>query len=390
MIFLKAQDGSGYADEALKKHLFKGLKALGKRERILFITPATPLEEKLTAWATEYYAECYKVILPIRDFCSSKGHFFDKDLLANKEWEEDVVTLGTVDPPMIKELSGGHLSLSWKVQVNKLLVTGGFDLILSFSGVTPNEFTGFSGPLDNIFLRSGGTEGVNKYRYLAALYGQEKIIGQVENPVQELLDYAFTNYAKDLPLVFVHSLLSIEGEAIALFIGDDRESFNEACNLVKRLNITQLEQPVKKIVVSLDESYTTIWRANQAITHTRGALADGGELVIIAPLVERFCFNPKRETLIRKYGYSGREAILDAVTHNDDLKENLAIAAHLINSSSEGRFTVRYCSSRLNRRVLESVGFLWGEVKEYQGEKDVYYISNMINGLWRVKHAAPL
>ncbi|NLA92557.1 MAG: hypothetical protein GX842_03835, partial [Spirochaetales bacterium] len=301
MIFLKTQESDGYSDEALKKHFFRALKALGKRERILLITPPTPTEEKLAAWAIEYYEGANTTLLPIQRVCSLQEIPPTLTQFIDPQWDEEVVTLGTVEAEMIKELSGGHLSFSWKAVVNKLLVAGGYDLILSFSQVVPNEFTGFSGPLDNVLLRSAGVRGVNKYRYLAALYGQEKIIGRKENPIQSLLKYAYENFVEGLPLVFVHSLPAQDERASGLYVGDDEESFNEACEWSRKIGFTLLDAPLERIVVTLGEEYKTLWHATEAIARTRLALAEGGELIIIAPYVERFCYNAEREELIKKY-----------------------------------------------------------------------------------------
>ncbi len=382
MIFLKTQESDGYSEEALKKHFYRALKALGKRERILLITPSTPTEEKLAAWAIEYFEGANTTLLPIQRVCALEEIPPSFTQFIDPQWDEEVVTLGTVEADMIKEISGGHLSFSWKAEVSKLLVTGGYDLILSFSQVVANEFTGFSGPLDNILLRSAGVRGVNKYRYLAALYGQEKIIGRQTNPVQSLIKYAYENFVEGLPLVFVHSLPSHGEGAGGLYVGDDEESFIEACEWSKKISFSLFDEPLERIVVTLGEEYKTLWQATEAIARTRGALAEGGELIIIAPHLERFCYNSEREELIKKYGYRGREVLIKEVAQKDDLKENLAVAAHLINGSTEEHFALRICGSKLSRSEIEGVGFLHGELKEYEAPLQ---ISNVAHGLWATK-----
>lgn len=382
MIFLKTQESGGYSEETLKKHFFKALKALGKRERVLLITPKTPTEERLATWAIEYYEGGSTTLLPIRGVCSKEELSYPPDQFVDPNWEEEVVCLGTIEAPMIKELSGGHLSFNWRALVNKLLVSGGYDLILSFSQVNANQFTGFSGPLDNILLRPAGAAGVNKYRYLAALYGQEKIIGRRDNPVQSLLKFAYDNFVEGLPLVFVSTVYNKEGVVSGLFMGDDEESFGEACEWSKKGNFTLLDAPVERIVVTLGEEYKTWWHASEVIAHTRGALAPGGELIIVAPYIERLCYNRAREGMVKKYGYRGREVLIKEVAQNDDLKESLAVAAHLINGSTEEHFSIRICGSRLSRSAIEGVGFLHGEVQEFDAPLK---ISNVAHGLWATK-----
>jgi hypothetical protein len=66
--------------------------------------------------------------------------------------------------------------------------------------------------------------------------------------------------------------------------------------------------------------------------------------------------------LIRKYGYRGTPAILEAVSANADLANDLSAAAHLLHGSSEGRFTIRLCPGHLTRDGVEGVGFEYGDL----------------------------
>jgi hypothetical protein len=127
------------------------------------------------------------------------------------------------------------------------------------------------------------------------------------------------------------------------------------------------------------------------------ALADGGELIILAPGVKSFGEDNPIDVLIRKYGYRGTPATLAAVNANDDLRSNLGAAAHLIHGSSEGRFAIRWCPGHLSKAEIEGVGYQYGELQamvEYFdprnlrdgyhciGGEQVFYISNPGLGLW--------
>ena len=186
---------------------------------------------------------------------------------------------------------------------------------------------------------------------------------------------------------------------MGLFMGDDRECFDEACELSLQVNFTMVEQPLRKVVVYLDPGeYRTTWLGNKSIYRTRMAIADGGELIVLAPGVHTFGEDKEIDRLIRKYGYRGTETVLSAVEQHDELKHNLSAAAHLIHGSSEGRFTIRYCPGRMSRQEVESVGYLYGDLKQmterYMGEKPAerwnttadgeryYFISNPAVGLW--------
>ncbi|OPZ76332.1 MAG: hypothetical protein BWY77_01928 [bacterium ADurb.Bin431] len=186
-----------------------------------------------------------------------------------------------------------------------------------------------------------------------------------------------------------------------LFIGDDEECFQRASELSLQVNFEMLEQPLYKVVVYLDPAeFKTTWLGNKAIYRTRMAIADGGELVILAPGLKEFGEDARMDALIRKYGYSGTPQILAAVKENADLQENLGAAAHLVHGSSEGRFSITYCPGHISAGEIEGVGFGYADLKTMTGRYPVdklqdgwnraadgerfFYISNPALGLWAV------
>ncbi|MCL2031306.1 MAG: D-mannonate epimerase, partial [Oscillospiraceae bacterium] len=146
-----------------------------------------------------------------------------------------------------------------------------------------------------------------------------------------------------------------------------------------------------------EDEFKSTWLGNKAIYRTRMAMADGGRLIIIGPGVRRFGEDDRVDALIRKYGYAGRERILAQVRENEDLRENLSAAAHLIQASPEGRFSVIYAAGKLTREEIEGVGFGYMPLEEalrlydpavlkdgpntLSGE-EIFYISNPALGLW--------
>ena len=86
----------------------------------------------------------------------------------------------------------------------------------------------------------------------------------------------------------------------------DMETYLAAARQSRAQNITLFDEPVQKIVCVMqgDEFFST-WVANKAVYRTRMALADQGELRIIAPGLKRFGEQPEVDALIRKYGYCG-------------------------------------------------------------------------------------
>jgi nickel-dependent lactate racemase len=313
------------------------------------------------------------------------------------------VTLGEVPAEFIHQQSEGKLNYPWKAQVNKLLVEGSFDLILSVGQIVPHEVIGMAGYNKNVFVGTGGPEGINKSHFLGAVYGMERIMGRADNPVRRVLNYASQHFAKHLPIVYVLTVVA-QGDdgrlkVRGLFVGDDEECFCLAAALSLKVNFKMLGEPLRKVVVFLDPGeFKSTWLGNKSVYRTRMAIADGGELIVLAPGLKEFGEDKQIDALIRKYGYVGTPKVLALVQEQEDLRNNLSAAAHLIHGSSEGRFSITYCPGNLTQREIESVNFGFADLekttKRYSPEKlkdgfntlsdgeEIFYISNPALGLW--------
>jgi nickel-dependent lactate racemase len=394
--------------------LLESLAKLGKRERVLVVPPdQSRLHSRagdLTRYAWEYYGDQLQAVLPALGTHAPMqpeqiARMFGAmpiELFRVHNWRTDVETLGEVPAEFIYEQSEGKLNYSWPAQVNRLITRGGFDLILSIGQVVPHEVIGMANYNKNILVGTGGRESINRSHYLSAVYGMERLMGRAENPVRSILNYASDRFLRHLPIVYV---LTVVGRADdnrlavrGLFIGDDAECFHHAAALSLKVNFETLDAPIRKAVVYLDpHEFHSTWLGNKAVYRTRMALADGAELIILAPGVKEFGADRDIDVLIRKYGYRGTPATLEAVSANADLRSDLSAAAHLIHGSSEGRFTIRWCPGHLTKEEVEGVGFEYGDLKtmlaRYDPQKlrygynrvdgeDVFFIPNPGLGLW--------
>jgi hypothetical protein len=269
--------------------------------------------------------------------------------------------------------------------------------------VVPHEVIGMASYNKNLLIGTGGAEGINKSHFLGAVYGMERIMGKADNPVRQLLNYASSLYLKDLPVIYVHTVIGRDktGNLVVrgLFIGDDEDVFKLASDLSLKVNFTLVKKPLKKVVVWLDPAeYRSTWLGNKSIYRTRMAIADNGSLIVLAPGLREFGEDKEIDRLIRRYGYRGTPSTLKSVEKNSELKKNLSAAAHLIHGSTEGRFTVTYCPGVVSKSEIESVNFKYGSLdealKRYNPEKlregsnvmadgeVIFYISNPATGLW--------
>ena len=217
----------------------------------------------------------------------------------------------------VKEVSEGRVDYAWPAQVNRLLKEGGHDLILSIGQVVPHEVIGMANYNKNIFVGTGGPEGINKSHFLGAAYGMERIMGRAQGPVRQVLNYASEHFATDLPLVYIQTVIgrNDKGELVTrgIYIGDDEACFLRAAELSLAVNFEMLDRPLHKVVVYLEpEEFRSTWLGNKSIYRTRMAMADEGELIVLAPGLKEFGEDPEIDCLIRKYGYRGTPATLDA------------------------------------------------------------------------------
>ncbi len=405
-------------NDDLKKGLFEAfaeLKNEGKGKKVLAVPPDfTRFHSRagiLTSYAYNYFGNSFTDILPAlgthtpmtKEELSRMFPGVPHDIFREHKWKEELKTLGTVPGSFISKHTEGKLDFDWPAQVNSLLVDGGFDLILSIGQVVPHEVVGMANYNKNIFVGTGGSEGINKSHFIGAVYGMERMMGRADTPVRRVLNYASDHFAQNLPIVYVQTVVGMDdkGELVTrgLFIGDDIECFEKASDLSLEVNFKMLDKPLKKVVVYLDpEEFRSTWLGNKSIYRTRMAIADGGELIVLAPGVKEFGEDPEIDRLIRKYGYRGTEKTLDYVNNNKELQLSLGAAAHLIHGSTEERFSVTYCPGQLSREEIESVNFNYGSLEEMQKRynptelkdgyntlssgEEIYYISNPALGLW--------
>jgi nickel-dependent lactate racemase len=415
LFFATGSPDTELSEADIRHGLFRALDQLGPRQTVLAVPPDyTRFHSKsgeLTELIWEYYGNALVDVLPAlgthkqmtdKEIASMFGAT-PRDLFRIHDWRNDIVTLGEVPGEFMLEVSEGKLDYPWPAQVNKLLRDGGHDLILSIGQVVPHEVVGMANGSKNIFVGTGGVLGIHRSHFLGAVYGMERMMGRADTPVRRVLNYASEHFGKELPqIVYVQTVVNknAAGKLVmrGLFIGDDSECFERAAELSLQCNFLMMDREIKKAVVFLDpHEFRSTWLGNKSVYRTRMALADNAELIVLAPGVHEFGEDAAIDVLIRKYGYCGTPATLEAVKHDPALASNLSAAAHLIHGSSEGRFTIRYCPGHLTREEIEGVHFEYGDLAEYTAKYDpavltdgwnvvdgeeIFYISNPGLGLW--------
>jgi nickel-dependent lactate racemase len=330
------------------------------------------------------------------------------DAFREHRWREDLLRLGSVPSGFVHQVSDGVLR-EWMpdyevpVEVNRCLVEGGYGAIISVGQVLPHEVAGMANGFKNVLVGAGGRETINRTHFLGAAYGMERMMGRADTPVRAVLTYAHEHYLAELGIVYIMTVMEPdpEGEVTmrGIFVGDDNEAFLMAAELSRQVNLTVLERPRGRAVAYLaPNEFKSTWLGNKAIYRTRMAIADGGELTVLAPAVAGFGEDAEIDRLIRRYGYRGTRSTLEATMDNEELRDNLSAAAHLIHGSSEGRFRVVYATNHdlLSREEVEGVGFEWMDVadalEQYppgqlrDGDNDgFYFVRCPALGLWATR-----
>lgn len=419
LYYARGGENISFSDQELQAALEETFEKLGPQQKVLALPPDITRYHsqagKLTAMTHDYFGGALTDIMPALGThvpmtdAEIKKMFpgVPNTLFREHKWRKDLTTVGTVPGAFVKEQTEGKLDFDWPAQVNSTLIEGNYDLVLSLGQVVPHEVIGLANYNKNIFVGTGGREGINKSHFIGAVHGMERIMGRADNPVRAVLNYASEHFGEKLPkIVYV---LTVVGRAEdgslpvrGLFIGDDHECFYKAAELSLKVNFTMLERPIKKAVVYLDpEEFRSTWLGNKSIYRTRMAIADEGELIVLAPGIKEFGEDHENDKIIRKYGYVTTPEVLDLVEKNEDLQESLGVAAHLIHGSSEGRFSITYCPGHLSKEEIEGVGYRYADLDEMRKRynpaelkdgwntlpdgEEIYYVSNPAIGLWAVE-----
>ena len=416
-IFLKAKTDEGLSPEEIKDALLLSLEGK-KLENVLIIPPDFTRFHSNAGYISNVYYHaltdmgCNVDILPAlgthvpvtEEEASIMFGDIPYERFIPHNWRKDVVKIGEVPSEYLEEITEGLWHDSVSVEINRLVMDKKYDLIISPGQVVPHEVIGMANHSKNLFVGVGGSDMINSSHMVGAVYGMERMMGRDHTPVRKVFDYALEHFLKDRPVIFALTVCTAPGGKIrthGLFISEKRSALEKAIELAQEKNIDFVETGIKKCVVYLTpDEFKSTWLGNKSIYRTRMAIADGGELIVLAPGVERFGEDPIVDKLIRKYGYRGRINTLQQFekSENQDLRDNMGAAAHLIHGSSDGRFSITYAVKNISKEEIEGVGFIPADydemAKRYDPEKlgygyntlpdgeEVYFIPNPALGLW--------
>jgi nickel-dependent lactate racemase len=319
------------------------------------------------------------------------------------DWRGGVTHVATIPASLVNQSTGGLANWDIQVDLNSMLIDEHWDLIINVGHVVPHEVLGFANHNKNYYIGLGGKDTICQSHMAAAVYGIENNLGNLITPLRACYNWSEEQHLSHLPDVYLQIVMQRDSEnklvTSGIYVGDDLDTYLMAARASRAHNITTFDKPIKKIVAVMQgDEFRSTWVANKAVYRTRMAIADGGELLILAPGLERFGEQPDVDALIRKYGYRGTPHTLECYRQNEDLQNLAHATAHLMHGSSEGRFTIRYAPGHLTREDIESVGYAYADLDEQMERysparmdegwntmpdgEEVFFISTPSAGLW--------
>ncbi len=413
-IFLQSEGDGWLTNDEIRQALYKSLEGKNPKKVLLVPPDFTRFHSNAGFITNVFYhylvEKCEVDILPalgthermsVAECAEMYGDIPYKKFLYH-DWRNDVIKIGEADSSYMESITEGLWHDPVQFEVNKLLMDESYDLIISIGQIVPHEVIGMANYSKNLLVGCGGKETIHKSHMIGAVYGMERMMGKDHTPVRKLLDDGLDRFMGHRPIMFVLTVTTAPKNVIhthGLFIGRSREVFEAAVKLSQEKNIDFVKKGIKKCIIYLEpKEFKSTWLGNKAVYRTRMAIANEGELIILAPGVNKFGEDPDIDKLIRKYGYRGRLTILDLFRKNRELQESMATAAHLIHGSSDGRFTIHYAVKNISREEIESVGYMsldYDEtIRKYPPEtmdygwntmpdgEEVFFIPNPALGLW--------
>jgi lactate racemase len=215
-----------------------------------------------------------------------------------------LVRVGWLEEEEVAALSGGLLRERVPVDVNRAVQE--YDLILVLGPVFPHEVVGFSGGAKYLFPGISGGELVHFFHWLGAVITCARIIGRKETPVRQVIHAALARVP--CPVHCAALVVDRDASLRGLYLGGAVEAWSRAADHSARLHVREHPRPFRTVLGQASARYDELWTAGKVMYKLEQVVADGGELVIHAPHVDRISrtFGP----LIERIGYHVRDYFL--------------------------------------------------------------------------------
>jgi nickel-dependent lactate racemase len=225
--------------------------------------------------------------------------------IINHRWDDPstFAALGSIPAREIEELTGGLLREDVPVALNRLVTE--YEHVLICGPVFPHEVVGFSGGTKYLFPGIAAPPIIHFTHWLGALITSSTVIGTADTPVRAVIDRAAA--LLDRPLSLLALVVTHEGIA-GVFCGDVEAAWRQAAALSARRHIIWVDEPFDRVLAVMPAMYADLWTAGKGVYKTEPAVADGGEVVVLAPHVAEVSQVHGKE--IEQIGYHCRDYFL--------------------------------------------------------------------------------
>jgi nickel-dependent lactate racemase len=223
----------------------------------------------------------------------------------NHEWDNPAAleTIGHIPADEISRLSNGQFAMDVPVEINRRVL--GYDQLIIIGPVFPHEVVGFSGGNKYLFPGVSGPSVLNFFHWLSAINTNPMTIGQKHTPIRDVI-----NRAADMVKVDKRCLAMVVAgkEFVGLFAGTPENAWSGAADLSRDHNIIQKERPFHTILSVCPPMYEDLWTGGKCMYKLEPVLADGGELIILAPHIEQISVTHGKT--LSEIGYHCRDYFL--------------------------------------------------------------------------------
>ncbi len=222
-------------------------------------------------------------------------------ILNHRWWEpNELADFGSIPATEVAELSEGRLSLDVTVRLNRRLLD--YDHLVVCGPVFPHEVAGFSGGNKYFVPGVAAQEVIDVTHWLGALITSSAVIGKADTPVRRLINRAACMIPRPRHAV---SLVIDAESRIQVFSGDIEASFDQAAKASRVAHVRRLTDPVDRVLAILPAMYDELWVGAKGMYKLDPVVADGGELVIVAPHLHQV--SATHGELISRIGYHVRD-----------------------------------------------------------------------------------
>ncbi|MBM4034663.1 MAG: DUF2088 domain-containing protein [Planctomycetes bacterium] len=259
----------------------------------------------------------------------------------NHEWDrpDALRRIGTISADEIEAISDGLMREDVPVALNKLIFD--YDQLIICGPTFPHEVVGFSGGNKYLFPGIAGAEIINFFHWLGAVITNPVINGTKWTPVRKVVDRA----AAMVPIPkLCFSLVVLFQDLKGLFIGTPEEAYSAAADLSAKIHVVYKPKPFHRVLSIAPRMYDDIWTAGKCMYKLEPVVADGGELIILAPHVDEISYTHGR--VLDRIGYHCRDYFLKQMERFLDVPRG--VMAHSTHVKGIGTFEGGIETPRVN------------------------------------------